>query len=67
MSEWESIKTAPRDGTMVLGTNGRSVVSMWWDDRDSAFPWAIVDGAGQINAWMEAAPTHWMPLPEPPK
>lgn len=69
MSEWRPIETAPKDGTWVLVCgNGWDVQMAWfalnrrinkaywknsleWDDYDLA----------------DKHPTHWMPLPEPPK
>jgi len=62
MSEWQPIETAPRDGTRVLIA-----------DEDV---WMAVARFWPCNmAWTEDAasglklnePTHWMPLPEPPK
>lgn len=70
--DWQSIETAPRDGTEVLGfwsyvyiedtgpTIGMSVVS--WEKHDFGEGWT--DGDGLANAGVY---THWMPLPEPPK
>ena len=67
--EWQPISTAPRDGTSILifeahvGTAGilqvsRGIVrvSRW---RDDTIP------SGWTGA--EKAPTHWLPLPLPPK
>jgi hypothetical protein len=62
--DWQPIETAPKDGTPILGfmpsddfspITGIEVI--WWD----------------FGAWLmgcEAVidhPTHWMPLPDPPK
>lgn len=61
--EWQPIETAPRDGTDVLlhgpfGNEGKQYneVARFWGSR-----WTI--------EWMHDfhAPTHWMPLPEPPQ
>lgn len=70
MSEWKSIKTAPKDGTYILlggCKNGPPVQIGHW-------------GAGRYNRskkeyerdWAHgpnvvSGPTHWMPLPKPPK
>lgn len=65
--EWRSIETAPKDGTRVLLIR-----------RDEQFVGAYREAMrGQPAAdigecWRAlccgrvAAPTHWMPLPEPP-
>ena len=69
MSAWQSMETAPRDGTEILVTfDGKSRV-VHWDDtgyrhrKHGSFPWVCQSGE---NAWRENIPTHWMPLPPPP-
>jgi hypothetical protein len=65
MSEWRTIDSAPKDGTPIL-------YGFYWQGR---FGW-IVSGsyangqhqhdADHPNAFPEQ-PTHWQPLPDPPK
>lgn len=56
---WRPIETAPKDGRLLLMC------------RESGFCAFI--GHFEYGAWMEGEtgilrdPTHWMPLPEPPK
>jgi hypothetical protein len=63
MSDWQSIETAPKDGTMVLLAWGTcSVASGFWWTPDRFSPvghWHIGDTEDRL-------PTHWMPLPDPP-
>jgi hypothetical protein len=78
---WQSIDTAPRDGTAFLAygkhtgsppTAQRGVVEgdHWW----AIALWDIWRVGEQPKRWVFAKdgyptwsdPTHWMPLPEPP-
>jgi hypothetical protein len=75
VSEWKSIETAPRDGTVLwLFSRVHGMVEGAWEQVDGGghpdngpaiFWWAsphveFIDGPYD-------APTHWMPLPDPPK
>ena len=64
MSEWQPIETAPKDGTVVVGYDRSNHHA---DDRNYAefMRW---DGERwrDPDTWT-ITPTHWMPLPEPPK
>lgn len=81
--EWQPISTAPKDGTWILLTGGEFVKYDWNGDTepdvvsgqytnklngglDCHWRWqfAWLDG-GFYGEYMN--PTHWMPLPEPPK
>lgn len=82
MSEWKPIETAPRDGTTILlcdfleeDIELRGPFFGWWVGDDDA-PWNFVwvgdhNGRACLQAigyfLAEDPPTHWMPLPEPPK
>ena len=60
VSEWQPIETAPKDGRAVLVLDtGAILISQWVDDEDGIGWWD--------NGLMEPPPTHWMPLPDPPK
>lgn len=69
MSEWQPIETAPKDGRKFLacwhGKNQKTGDQYKYEPEcmawDGDFYW-VVDG-GQPSV----SPTHWMPLPEPPK
>ena len=74
MSEWQDMSTAPKDATewqhdrtRVLLTDGvRISIGQWadgaWTD-ESEIRWVGDDGAFH-ETWY---PSHWQPLPEPPK
>lgn len=54
--EWHDISTAPRDGTKFLTYDGWYIEIHWWCDDGSVT---------YKNHSVE--PTHWKPLPPPPK
>ncbi len=67
---WQSIETAPRDGTTILVGHSESVFSAWWE------PDGWKTGSG-VAGWVDGCtnndgdystyePTHWQPLPPPP-
>ena len=67
MSKWRKIKSAPRDGTVILawfiGSYSEAMCVRYFEGD----PWiwcGKYDKAGSIN---KKCVTHWMPLPEPPK
>ena len=60
--KWQPISTTPKDGTWIL--------TWTWGIQRSDGPWMVVRGNGgewvdEVGGWYD--PTHWMPLPEPPK
>lgn len=69
---WQTISTAPKDGTRVLlgrfvkncahGHDGGIRVDWWHSARRGD----EYEGFGHFNTVMWP-PTHWMPLPPPPK
>jgi hypothetical protein len=67
--EWQPIATAPKTSLarLVWCPERQNIyVVSWWDNgRDEpGASWVLFGGGG--GTLMEA-PTHWMPLPEPPK
>lgn len=78
MTEWQPIETAPRDykQTIVwqpkafdtfeagqrMATSPPGPYNAHWDEVDQA--WCL-SGGTWTGPFLE--PTHWMPLPEPPK
>ena len=77
--QWQPIETAPKDGLVKLGFcpigDDFWIGSMWWNDDDlewltDGIPRALVlvDGEPTDTSICEQAkPTHWMPLPLPPR
>lgn len=69
-NKWQEIETAPKDGTRILSfgcLHGDRGVDM--GEKPMAQVSRYMDS---FNCWYSAewgshSPTHWMPLPEPPK
>lgn len=63
---WQSIATAPKDGTSILvyskEMDFQEVVSYERHEDRGDWVWATADGP----RWHKDAFTHWMPLPAPP-
>lgn len=58
----QPIETAPKDGTVI----------MVWNVVTGAYVTNHVDGEWPLGFWGRVGewypqPTHWMPLPDPPK
>lgn len=74
MSEWQPIETAPKDGRSVLllmegvAIEGRYDETATYNSPDDRwYPVQVSShGCGCCGSSNEP-PTHWMPLPEPPK
>lgn len=79
MSEWQPIDTAPKDGTTVLLFRRLDPWNVIGYGRWISTKWRLKDGTTPIEGWLSygfddppgnlglGGPTHWMPLPEPPK
>lgn len=74
MSEWQPIETAPK-GPLNIVAEGPTIL-LCGGFTNNRVP-AVRTGhwkAARTNAWCDTAlgrcsmqPTHWMPLPKPPK
>jgi hypothetical protein len=53
MSEWQPIITAPRGEWLIFG---------WWENGFWEVDMGVWAGSDK-----DSIPTHWMPLPQPPK
>lgn len=64
---WQPIETAPMDGTPILGFDGSNMTTIYyWKGRIFPGEWSLC-APGLYAEDDEYLPTHWMPLPEPPK
>ena len=67
MSEWQPIETAPTERSetgdnvllWIVEYGDVGIIMGYWDGRG----WSDSHGHGSNDL----KPTHWMPLPEPPK
>lgn len=65
---WQPIETAPKGGVVIIAfrpTDPPHIEAMYWvqySDGTGAWHYAY-DG----DCSYETPPTHWIPLPEPPK
>lgn len=73
-SQWQPIETAPKDGTEIIGWNGKSVTCYSWteseDDNDHS-GWCVSGYSYggilyDLHNVPDVDPTHWMPLPPAP-
>lgn len=65
MSEWQPIETAPKttQSCLVWCPQRENIyVVSWWGDV-----WVHFGCGGGLSAALIETPTHWMPMPDPPK
>lgn len=73
--EWQSIDTAPKDGTKILVfcIHGEIEISEWYESWQSEY--VKVEGTEMFTkrktmyyeGWNSNSFLHWQPLPEPPE
>ena len=67
--EWQPIETAPKDGTVILCNERGWVYTAFWGMKtpDEYY----YNQRSKTPQWLShnfpQEPTHWMPLPNPPK
>lgn len=64
MSEWRPIETAPTAEAILIYRDDGEIELIPEEDND--FEWEPYDGINESEDGV-SKPTHWMPLPEPPK
>ena len=62
--EWYPIETAPTDGTSVLIFEDPTITSA--HVYQETYEW-VLDHDGGHDSLMPLVPTHWTPLPDPPR
>ena len=77
---WQTIDSAPKDGTRILAWDGKTQEVIWWGTvRINARDFENPDAMEDFTDWFWGGfddeyycydvfePTHWMPLPNPPQ
>jgi hypothetical protein len=74
LSGWQPIETAPKDGSHILIAIGSDYIgsAFYADDDSDPYPWKFFNRNGikpLANGIRDdlVGPTHWMPLPSPPR
>lgn len=72
MMDWQPIETAPKDTWLLVCDIERIEFAVWRShkltERDGYPVYSDdVSGMGGYECECDISPTHWMPLPEPPK
>lgn len=66
---WATIDTAPRDGTKLIlwatYSPAQEPFAVMGRFSDSGLGWVSDDLSGQGSVQLD--PTHWLPIPSPPK
>jgi hypothetical protein len=64
--EWQPIETAPVGPAVLLSNIRANWVSVGWGRWQGNIPRPLWDAADDLG-FGRCNPTHWMPLPEPPR
>ena len=75
MTEWRDIATAPKDGTEILAYEAGDFSIVKWARVNRSMGWQCMgDGCSAVEymddfgtGYLQAYPSHWMPLPEAPQ
>lgn len=77
MAEWQTIESAPKDGTRFWGNDGDDAIAMFWHPQFEQFvsrfnrmmmaPGYTINGKTfEDHHPTTHEPTHWMPMSKPP-
>lgn len=76
---WQPIETAPKNVYVLVYAHGDQYVALlvddasdpWFEEGDAESDfnglWTVTDNKHGPYALRGGRPTHWMPLPQPPK
>lgn len=66
---WQPISSAPRDGTEVMAyfNGGGAMKVSWVNYLNELSGWCVTDNKMDYPVRHCDNPSHWMPLPKPPK
>lgn len=67
LTTWQPIETAPKDGSLILGVSANPegcIDIVGWDSKAGGWSTGYFD---REEYYILRDPTHWMPLPKPPK
>jgi hypothetical protein len=71
MTEWQPIETAPEMTCILVYSNDERQAVAYCDLTDMGGFYDEPIRVWNLNGWLSGdsgfIPTHWMPLPEPPK
>ena len=62
MSTWQPIETAPKNDVIIVTDGGYYIMAFWQSGE-----WIAGFVSDTVSLTIKLHPTHWMPLPEPPK
>lgn len=59
--KWETIESAPKDGTQIIVSRGREYAHVtWWRAREGHGEWSLVNtGDYATSSNIQFEPTHW--------
>ena len=65
--QWQSMDTAPADGTKILAVTDEGMTVIYWSQHPFLGGWelAVNSSNAQDSGFTQAR--KWMPLPPPPK
>lgn len=68
MAKWRPMNDAPKDGTRILATDGKTIIVTRWGKLNHipVQGWLFLEVPIDPEDYEQWNPTHWMTLPTPP-